>query len=116
VYFFDGAGFVFVGSSGSATSEEEVNIVNPAPGFYAALVVDFASAPGPTDYTLFNFNLDGSDAGNTTVTAPPAVLGTTGTVNVEWTGLAPGTRYLGFLNHSNGTEGIGQTELQINTQ
>ena len=116
VFFFTGTGFVPVGSSGTATSEEEVNVVNPTPGIYAVLVIDFASAPGPTEYALFNFNLDGSDAGNTTVSTPPAVIGETGTVTVEWEGLAPGTRHLGFLNHSNGVENIGQTELLINTQ
>jgi subtilisin family serine protease len=116
VYFFTGTGFVPVGASGTATSEEEVNLVDPTPGTYAVLVVDFASAPGPTDYALFNFNLDGSDAGNTTVSAPPAIVGETGTVTVEWTGLAPDTRHLGILNHSNGAEVIGQTELLIDAQ
>ena len=116
VFFFNGTSFVFLGSSGTATSEEEFNVVNPAPGIYAVLVIDFASAPGPTDYTLFNFNLDGNDAGNTTVTVPPAVLGETGTVTVDWAGLAPDTRHLGILNHSNGVDGIGQTELLIDTR
>jgi subtilisin family serine protease len=117
VFFFNpGVGFQFLGSSGTATSEEEFNVVNPTPGIYAVLVIDFASAPGPTDYTLFNFNLNGNDAGNTVVTAPPAVLGETGTVTVDWTGLPPGTRNLGILNHSDGTEGIGQTELPLDTR
>jgi subtilisin family serine protease len=116
VFFFTGTGFQFVGSSGTATSEEEVSIPNPTPGIYAVLVIDFASAPGPTDYALFNFNLDGSDVGNTTVSTPSAVVGETGTVTVEWADLAPDTRYLGLLNHSDGVENIGQTELLINTQ
>ncbi len=119
VFFFDPAlgGFVFLGQSGTPTSEEEFNVVNPAPGVYAVLVIDFASAPGPTDYTLFNFNLDGADAGNATVTAPSsATIGQAGTVTVDWNGLAPGTRYLGILNHDNGSEPIGRTELLIDTR
>ncbi|HET6628265.1 MAG TPA: S8 family serine peptidase [Woeseiaceae bacterium] len=117
VFFFNPAsGFQFLGQSATATSEEEFNVVNPTPGFYAVLVIDFDSAPGPTDYTLFNFNLTGTDAGNTTVTAPAATIGQTGTVTVDWNGLAPGTRYLGFLNHNNGSEAIGRTELLIDTR
>jgi subtilisin family serine protease len=116
VFFFDGVNFTLVGASGGATSEEEVNLVNPAPGIYAVLVIDFATPAGDTPYTLFNYNLNGTNAGNATVTAPPAVSGTTGSVRVDWTGLNTGTRSLGILNHSDGTATLGQTELLINTQ
>ncbi len=112
----ESAGFPFLGQSAGATSEEEFDIVNPEPGIYAVLVIDFATEPGDTPYTQFNFNLDGNDSGNTTVTTPTAVVGTTGTVDVEWQGLAPGTRHLAILNHSDGVETIGETELLINTQ
>ncbi len=113
----DTAGYPFVGSSGSATSNEEVNVVNPAPGSYFVAVIDYASAPGPTSYTLFNFNLDGTNAGNAIVTAPAsAVIGTTETVTVDWSALAPGTRYLGILTHSDGVNPLRQTGVVIDTQ
>ncbi|MGH8496943.1 MAG: S8 family serine peptidase [Gammaproteobacteria bacterium] len=106
-----------VGASGSPTSAEEVNLVNPVASRYLAVIDDFASAPGPTAYTIFNFNLDGSDAGNTTITAPPnAVVATTGTVNVDWADLEPGTRHLGILSHSDGTDTIGETEVAIDAR
>ena len=85
--FNPGGGATLVGTSGGGSSEEEVNLVNPIAATYAVLVIDFATAPGATPYTLFNFNLNGANAGNTTVTAPAAVSGTTGTVQVDWTGL-----------------------------
>ncbi|MGH8496942.1 MAG: S8 family serine peptidase, partial [Gammaproteobacteria bacterium] len=112
----DVAGFPFLGQSAGPTSEEEFNVPNPVPGVYAAFVIEFATAGDPTPYTLFNFNMNGMDAGNTMVTAPSAVSGTTGTVTVDWMGLAPDTRHLGLLNHSDGTDTIGTTELLINTQ
>ncbi len=113
----DTAGFPFVGSSGSPTSTEEVNLFNPAPGLYAVLVIDFASAPGPTAYSLFDFNLDGNDAGNTTLSAPnTATLGSSGAVTVDWTGLTPGTRYLGNVIHSDGSNTLGQTSVLIDTR
>jgi len=117
VFYFTGTGFVFVGSSGSATSEEEVNIPNPPAGFYVVLVIDFASAPGPTPYALFNFNLDGNDAGNSVVTAPAsATVATSGAVQIDWSALSGGTRYLGKVGYSDGVESLGETEVIINTQ
>ncbi|CAN5351772.1 hypothetical protein BH24PSE2_BH24PSE2_19780 [soil metagenome] len=110
-------GFPFLGSSAGPTSEEEVNIVDPLPGTYAVIVVDFATDAGPTKYKIFNFDVTDEDEGNLTVTAPDTVAAsTTETVTVEWSGLRPGTRHLGALNHTDGTEVIDQTELLIDTQ
>jgi hypothetical protein len=117
VFFLGPAGAVFVGASGGVTSEEEVNVVNPTPGRYAVLVIDFLTAPGPTPFVLFNFNLTGTDAHNAVLTPPAAaVSATTSSIGVTWTGLRMGTRSLGILNHSDGTSTIGQTDLLINTQ
>jgi hypothetical protein len=112
----ESAGYPFLGQSAGATSEEQFDIVNPEPGIYAVFVIDFLTDPGDTPFTLFNFYLDGNDAGNAVVTAPPAVLGTTGTVSVDWTGLAPGTRHLGILSHGDGVATFDQTDVIINTQ
>lgn len=111
-----GPDFPLVGTSGTATSAESVDIPNPVPGEYAVFVIDYASAAGPTPYTLFNFNLNG-DSGNTLVSAPTsATLGTTGNISLEWMGLAPGTRALGILEHGDGQTSFTQTEVMIDTQ
>jgi subtilisin family serine protease len=113
----DSANFPFLGQSAGPTSEEEFNINNPVPGVYAVFVIDFATDPGPTPFTLFIYDMNGADAGNSTVSAtPPAVRGSSGTVAVDWAGLSSGTRHLGFLNHSDGVTNIGRTDLLINTQ
>ncbi|MCK7598069.1 S8 family serine peptidase [Microbulbifer sp. CAU 1566] len=112
----DTSGFPLVGSSGSPTSAEQVDLVNPTPGIYAALVVDYASAAGATPYTLFNFNLQG-DAGNTRVDGPAsASVGSTGNLYLEWDGLPAGTRALGMLQHQNDSGVIAATEVMINTR
>jgi len=109
--------FPFVCSSGGGSSEEQCDLVNPAPGEYAAFVIDFASAPGPTPYILWNFNLDGTDLGNTTVTAPTsAVQGAVGNIMIDWAGFTPGTRYLGIMNYDDGADPLGSTEVMIDTQ
>lgn len=114
----DTAGWPFVCSSGTATSEEQCDLVNPDPGWYVAFVIDYQTDPGPTPFIVWNFNMDGSNAGNSTITPPAsAVSGATGSVMIDWFGLSSGTRALGIVNYSDGVDpSIGQTEVMINTQ
>jgi len=109
------AGFPFVCFSGTGTSEEQCDLVSPAPGDYEVWVLDFASAAGPTPYVLWQFNLDSMDTGNTTITAPPsAVLGTTGQVEISWSGLSSGSRALGIVSYDDGANPlVPRTEVRI---
>ena len=98
LYVFQGT--TLVAASGTGTSEEEANLVNPAPGNYTVFVHGF-SVPGTANFTLFQWLLDSTAAGNMTVTAPTtATTGATGTVNVSFSGLTPGTKYLGSVAYS----------------
>ena len=58
-------------------------------------------APG-ANYSLFTWSLGLNDvAGNATVTAPAAVAnGDRVDLELEWTGLEPGSRYLGAISHT----------------
>jgi len=118
VYGPDTAGFPLAGTSQGGSSEETIELTNPAPGLYIVVVFDFATAAGPTVYTVYNFNLDGRNKGNMAVSAPAtASTGTQGTVDVSWSGLLPAARYLGILRYDNGRDTFEQTtELTINTQ
>jgi hypothetical protein len=97
LYVFRGA--TLVGASGGGTASEEVNLVNPIAGNYVVYVHGFAvGAPGTANFTLFNWLLGSTTAGNMAVSAPAtATLGATGTINLTFTGLAPGTKYLGSV-------------------
>ncbi len=87
-----------VGSSGSATSAEEVNLLNPAAGVYKVSVVGFAVPVGSANFTLFNWSLGSAAAGNMTVTAPAsATTGATGAIGIATSGLTAGTKYLGSV-------------------
>jgi subtilisin family serine protease len=94
-----------IGESGSETSEEEYSLVTPPAGRYAVLIHGFetdqvAGGPG-ANYQLFAwaFGLV-DDAGNMTVSAPSSVTaGSTGTLEVSWSGLAADRRYLGAISH-----------------
>lgn len=87
-----------VGSSGTGTSAEEVNLSNPAAGTYTVRVVGFAVPNGSANFKLFSWALGSTAAGNMTVTAPAnAVLGQTGSITIGTTGLVAGTKYLGSV-------------------
>jgi hypothetical protein len=88
-----------VGASGSGTSAEEVNLVNPPAGAYTVRVVGFATPNNAAvNFTLFNWVLGGTAAGNMTVTAPAnATTGATGTIALAFNGLIAGIKYLGSV-------------------
>jgi hypothetical protein len=56
------------------------------------------AVPGTANFTLFSWLLGSASAGNMVVTAPAAATqGTTGTINLTFSGLVPGTKYLGSV-------------------
>ena len=96
-------GTTLVGSSGSGTSDEEVNLLNPTAATYSVFVDGFATA-NPSTFTLFTWVLGSTAAGNMTVTAPAsATLGGTGTIELSFSGLTAGTKYLGSVAYSGST-------------
>ena len=94
---YNSAGAV-VGSSGGSTSTEEVNLVNPAAGTYTVLVDGYATPSGGANFTLFNWVLGSTATGNMSVSAPAtATVGGTGAINLSFSGLTVGTKYLGSV-------------------
>jgi subtilisin family serine protease len=86
-----------VGSSGSGTSAEEVNLLNPAAGSYTVVVQGWGVV-GSSPFKLHAWLLGSTSAGNMAVTAPAtAVVGTTGTIGLSFSGLTVGTKYLGSV-------------------
>lgn len=95
-----------VGTSGGATSAEEVNLLSPAAGTYTVRVVGFAVPVGSANFKLFSWALGSAAAGNMTVTAPAsATSGTSGTIGIATSGLTAGTKYLGSVVYT-GTAGL----------
>ena len=104
LYVFNSAG-ALVALSGGPTSAEQVNLVNPAAGAYTVYVHGFA-VPGSANFTLFGWLLGTTSAGNMAVTAPAvAVSGGTGTINLTFSGLTPGSKYLGSVAYG-GSAGL----------
>jgi subtilisin family serine protease len=99
LYVFDGS-FNQVGASGGGTSDEEVDLLNPAADTYTVVVDGYATA-NPSTFTLFAWVLDSTAAGNMTVSAPTtATKGTVDTIDLTFSGLVTGTKYLGSVAYS----------------
>ena len=92
------SGGTLVGSSGSGTSAEEVNLLNPAAGTYTVVVQGWGVADS-TPFKLHTWLLGSAAAGNMTVTAPASATSSasTGTIDLTFSGLTAGTKYLGSV-------------------
>ncbi len=105
LYVFRGT--TLVGSSTTGTANEEVNLVNPTAGSYIVYVHGFNVPGGTATFTLFNWLLGSANAGNMTVSAPAtAVTGGPGTIQLNFNGLAPATKYLGSVAYSGSVTGF----------
>ena len=119
LYVFTSAG-AFVDGSGSGTSAEEVNIPSPAADTYLVVVHGWQTDGPDSNYTLFNWNVaeDGTaDDGSLAIDSAPAsaVLGTTGTIDISWSGLAVDTKYLGAVSHADTGGVFGYTIVSVST-
>jgi hypothetical protein len=108
---------VSFGSSGGATSEEVVDVVNPPAGGYVVVIDYFSSPTGTIAYTAWIQPVFGDNA-NALISAAPAaaVAGASEIVTVDYTGLTLGTRHLGVVQHNDGGGEIARTIIDIDTQ
>lgn len=94
-------GTTAVGSSGSGTSAEEVNLLNPVSATYTVVVQGWGIS-GTSPFVLHTWLLGSQDAGTMTVQAPAAATtGEVGTVALGFSGLTSGT-WLGSVAYSGG--------------
>ncbi len=108
---------VSFGSSGGATSEEVIDVADPPAGGYVVVIDYFASSTGSINYTAWVQSvLDDNSNALISATPPAAVAGASGTVTVDYAGLAAGTRHLGVVQHNDGGGEIARTIIDIDTQ
>ncbi|MGH3716934.1 MAG: pre-peptidase C-terminal domain-containing protein [Micromonosporaceae bacterium] len=111
--FVFGPGGNFVGGSGGVTSAERVEISTPVAGDYTVVVHGFETDGPDANYTLFAWALGETAAGNLVAAGPDPATGPSGTVTLNWSGLTPGTRYLGAVSYHDGTSELGQTLVAV---
>jgi subtilisin family serine protease len=103
LYVYQGA--TLVGASTTGTSAEEVNFsfASPtaAPINLTVYVHGWGLPAGTSPFTLHDWSLGTAAAGNMTVTAPAvATIGGTGAIDLSFSGLTAGTKYLGSVVYS----------------
>jgi subtilisin family serine protease len=113
----DTAGFPFMGGSGSGTSEEQVDLEYPAAGLYIAVVHGWETDGPDANYTLFDWSVPVATGGSLVIDSAPAsaALGATESIDVSWSGLTGGTKYLGAVSHSDGSGILGLTLVDVAT-
>ena len=107
----------YYGGSGSGTSAEEVNVLNPVAGDWFVIVHGWQTDGPDANYTLFSWNVSGTPGGSLSLDSAPAsaTLGATGTINLSWSGLAAGDKYLGAVSHSDSGGVFGLTLVTVGT-
>jgi len=109
---------VFLGSSGGFSSEEVIDVEDAPAGGYLLVIDYFAAAVGDTiDYTAWAQPVIDSFPPNAAVVAGPAsaVSGTSDTVTIDYA-LSAATRYLGVLQHDDGSGELDRTIIDIDAQ
>ncbi|MFD3399756.1 S8 family serine peptidase [Kribbella sp. NPDC058693] len=115
VFVYQAGTTTLLGSSTGGSAEEEVNLPRPAGG-QVDVYVDLYAGANEQTVKLNHWELQKA-AGN--LTATPAsqqvtVAGQT-SITASWTGLTPGTRYLGQLRFSDGADGSGSTIVRVDS-
>jgi hypothetical protein len=106
----------FFAQSAGGTAEESVTINNPVAATYDIYVVQFTLAPGRTeqDVHAHSFVVPSSGVPMTVTPATQSVTATVpATVTAGWSGLTPGTRYLGVVDFDSGADTIGSTIVAV---
>jgi subtilisin family serine protease len=105
-----------VGQSAGGTAEESVTFNNPVAGNYDIYVVQFALAGGRTEQDVHQHSFVVANAAGSLTATPASQSVTTSvpaTVTAGWSGLTAGTRYLGVIDFSDGTNAIGSTIVAV---
>jgi hypothetical protein len=103
-----------VGLSGGGTSAEQIQLANPVAATYRLFVHGWETDGPDANYSLHSWTLGTTDAGNMTVTGPAtATIGGTGTVNLSWTGLDAGKKYLGQIRYNEGATTHATTIVRV---
>jgi hypothetical protein len=100
--------------SGSGTSNEQINMLNPAAGTDYILYVHGYNVPGTATFRAFSWILGSTAAGNMAVGAPAsATTGATGTITLTFSGLTGGVKYLGSVAYTSAGSSAGMPNPTI---
>ncbi len=118
VYVYNSAGQL-VASSGAPDTDELITINNPGPGIHTVYIHGWQTVNPTADYTMWSWIIPGTPGGNLVIANQPAdaVIGTTGTIDLTWSGATAGQWHLGAVRH-NGPAGanLGRTLVEVDNR
>jgi hypothetical protein len=118
IYVYNGGSLLASGALSG--SNEEVNVSVGGNGLGAPITLTvyihgWGVTGGTTPFKLNTWLVGNTPAGNMTIAAPAsAVMGSSGTIGVSFTGLVPGTKYLGSVVYGGATGLPGPTLINVN--
>ncbi len=114
LFLEDSAGNI-VASSTNGGTDELIELTMPPDDTYTLVVHGWSVPNAPLPYTVSTWIISQTPGGSLNIDSAPtaAVNGTTGTVQVSWSGLAAGTEYLGAVSHSDSAGLIGLTLVDV---
>ena len=109
---------VQVASSTSGATNELIDIALPMDGTWSVFVHGWQTAGPSADYDMYSWIVSATPGGNMTVDSAPAsaTIGSTGAVDVSWTGATAGQWHLGAVSHSDAGGLLGLTLVNVDNR
>jgi hypothetical protein len=117
IYVFDPDGN-FVAASFNAGTDELIDIVQPADGTWTVYVHGWSTPGGDSDYSMYSWAIPSATGGSLQIDSAPtaAVIATTETIDVSWTGATLGEWHLGAVSHNSDGEVIALTLVDVDNR
>jgi hypothetical protein len=109
---------VQVASSTSGSTNELVDIALPMDGTWSVFVHGWQTAGPSAAYDMYSWIVSATPGGNMIVDSAPAsaTIGSTGSVDVSWTGATAGQWHLGAVSHSDAGGLLGLTLVNVDNR
>jgi subtilisin family serine protease len=110
-----------VAVSGAPSTDEQIELTQPEDGDYTLFVHGWQVPPaiGTVEYSIHTWDVPlAADSGSLAIINEPddAVLGTTETIDIGWSGLDSGNNYLGAVGHNDGSGLFDVTLVEVSTE
>ncbi|MFN2203690.1 MAG: S8 family serine peptidase [Caldilineaceae bacterium] len=117
VFVYDPSGNQ-VASSTSGGTDELVEILQPADGTWSVYVHGWQTVGASADYDLYTWIISNTPGGNMVIDSAPtsASQGTTGTINLSWSGATAGQWHFGAVSHTGDAGLMGLTLVEVDNR
>ena len=117
IFVFDPDG-IFYAQSTNAGTDELIVVDNPMDGTWSVYVHGWATPGGDSDYDLHSWMISATPGGSLNIDSAPAsaTSGTTGTIDLSWSGATAGQWRFGAVSHTGPTGLMGLTLIEVDNR